>query len=124
MALFVPGFFLTLPLTVPCVLVWQGIVHARKRWQFPYAMAPLRKRLQSFYGKRRDVRLYLGGLIHGYHRPAIYAPPFSARDLARLDGLDDGTALREGKIAFEELPSRSARFGSAWSRPIRNPGSL
>jgi hypothetical protein len=120
--LLAPLFFLA----VPFILVREVFSDLRKRWQFPFKIAPLRKRLRSIFGNGRDVRLYLGGLIEGYHEPRVCPMIFDPANLARVDGLLDGTALKEGRIPFEELPSRGRPFAHdiPWSPPRSKGGRL
>lgn len=94
-------------IATPFSIVRECVGIIRRRWRFPYAMAPLRKRVEAVYRGRRDARLYLGGLMRGYDGPSdITALPFDARDLARDDGFYDGVALRKGQAEISALPLR------------------
>lgn len=101
-ALFEPFYFATLPF----ILGWNLLNVVKWRLQFPFETGQLRERLWSIFQNRRDVRLYLRGLVSGYHRPGSYWLPFDPKDLAHHAGLTDGAALRVETISFSELPSR------------------
>lgn len=101
-ALFVPLYFLALPF----ILTWNALAGIRRRMNFPFNTDKLRERLDSVFQNRRDVRLYLRGLVDGYCRPGEYGLPFDPNDLAHYEGLTDGSALKERTIDISDLPSR------------------
>jgi hypothetical protein len=107
-------FWLMLPLwtlALPFLVVRELLKYAWRRWKFPYSLGPVRKRLKLICETRREVRIYLRGLIRGYHQPGYFMLPPDPRDLAKHAGQCDGRDLREGRITFEELPRQGFPLG-------------
>jgi len=110
-------FGILFALAFPLIVAWECLVIFWKRWRFPYRIAPIRRQVESVFRDRRDTRLYLRGLIRGYLDPGPYFMFCRPRDLANQAGLNDGTALRDGRVEVSELPTRRIPFDHGMISP-------
>ena len=104
-------------IALPFIMAWEYAAIVRRRRRFPFPLGALRKQVEAVYQDRRDVRIYLSGLIRGYFEPGIFMLPANPRDMARHYGFQDGVALGKGRIAVAELPSRRFQIDHSMISP-------
>ena len=104
-------------IALPFVMAWEYAAIVRRRRRFPFPLGPLAKQVEAVFQNRRDARIYLSGLVRGYFEPGVFMLPANPRDLARHYGFEDGVALKEGRIAVSELPTRRFRIDHGMISP-------